>query len=101
MIYKNAKVGEVEGVTILRFGDGSIKMGPTYNSQTGETGIAFAATDPGEIGRSFNDKGQSTDEVGIDVYMSFDNEASLDVLLDAVIKAKVQFKMLQTANAKV
>ena len=90
MIYKNSKVGKIEGVTLCKFGKGDIDVS-TAKYEDG-TQIMYLRNLPEPIEPIGSDLvesyGKSTDELGVDVVFEFDKPQSIQVVIDALQRMK-------------
>jgi hypothetical protein len=89
MIYKNAKYGEVENVTILEFGKGDILVCNASNDKYKHESIIFKSQDPTPIGTEDSTfTGKTTNEYAPEVMMIFTKPESIDVVIDHLQKCK-------------
>lgn len=90
MITKNENYGVNKNVTIAKFGKGDIIVTEGYLPDDNTISCVFMRNDiEKEIGISHpENKGKSTDELGVDIIMFFDNPKSIDVVIEMLQKAK-------------
>jgi transcription antitermination factor NusA-like protein len=91
MIYKSAKVGEINDVTVIEFGTGDVAIG-ACKDKNGMCALTFMQTEKGKVGSTHRDKGKNINEVGLDVLFTFMNIESLEVVEDMLSKVKVLLK---------
>lgn len=91
MIIKNQQYGISQNVTIADFGLGDIIVADGYVLETKQGSLLLANDQPGDIGRDHEDrKGKSTDEFTQDIIFTFANTESVDVIIEALQRVKVQ-----------
>ena len=89
MIYKNAQYGNVEGVTIVEFGNGTLSVVSGSNKDYESVLIKKCPKKPiGEIGVKVN----NSDDYLPDVAIVFKNEESFNVFFEIVLEVKSSFE---------
>lgn len=91
MIYKSVQIGKTKNITLIRLGNGDIKVAWVYNKEDGYVGLEFVNDVPGKIGREHNDKG-TTDESKPQAMLIFTDIKSIEVVEEFLKKAKIKLK---------
>lgn len=87
MIHKDAKIGTIEGVTWVEMGTGDVLVSSSKSSD-GLVGLILVQDIPREVSSKSNTEGKSTDETGLDVFISFSKIQSIDVVIRALERCK-------------
>tara|TARA_B100000780_G_C20844703_1_gene335675 strand:+ start:145 stop:429 length:285 start_codon:yes stop_codon:yes gene_type:complete len=94
MILNNRQVGKENISKIIEFGKGDINVGVFRNREEKYVGISFENRSVSEIGTKSIDVGLTTDEVTPDTMLTFFKEESIDVVIEKLKVAKIQFRNL-------
>ena len=90
MIYKNAKIGKLENITLIELGEGDVLVSALEDPNREYSGIGFINDVPGEVGREHpGTKGKPIDDFeNCHAVIFFHNIASIEVVEEAISKAK-------------
>ena len=94
MILNNQKIGKEVISKIIEMGEGDVNIGVFRNRAENYVGVSFNNREPSIIGTKTIDVGLTINEVTPDTMLTFFKEESIDVLIEKLKEAKIQFRNL-------
>jgi hypothetical protein len=88
MVHKNVKISDVEGITLIESGLGTLQV-TTGITTEGIHSLVIRGNEYIPVGQeSKNEEGTTTDDFKPDVMFLFHNEEGLDVILEYLLEIK-------------
>ena len=92
MILKNVQFAKTKNATVLDFGEGDIHIATAKQKDDKYTCVLFRNIKKGKIGRGVKPKPATSDDMKPEIVMIFRKTESIEVVLDALKKAKKDLK---------
>jgi len=89
MVIKNTQVGKTKGITLIELGNGDVQVAYIQSKEDKYVGVEFVNDKPNPIGTSHNTAGTTTDNSRPEAMMTFTNIASIEIVEEALKKAKI------------
>jgi len=94
MVFKNAQIGETKGITLIELGKGDVQVAYVQSKEGKYVGIGFVNDKPQPIGTQHNTVGTTTDYSKPDALLTFTKVESIEVVEEALKKAKIVLRNL-------
>jgi hypothetical protein len=99
MVESNKKFGNLQ-IPVITLGFGDVAVSVIAHKAEKYVGISFQNSDPIPIGEEGSDDqiGKTTDEVPMDAVIIFHDPRSIDVVIERLEMAKLEFKNIINPN---
>ena len=99
MIYKNAKVGSVTGVTVCEMGFGGVTMVPSNPQPNTPVSLLIKSQNPPTpIGVKMTCEEKTSDEYKPELVLMFHNEESIDAVISSLQDCKEVLRLSKIIN---